>query len=66
MPLIKTIGEYDFRFFSRGEQGERPHIHVERGRLRAKFWLLPVELANGGRFKRHELNKIERLVEENR
>lgn len=70
MPLVKKVGEYEFRFFSRGEQIEPPHIHVERGRLRAKFWLRGpsgvVELADSGRFKRYELTKIERLVAENR
>jgi hypothetical protein len=28
MPLIKRIGPYEFRFYSRGEAMERPHIHV--------------------------------------
>ena len=67
MPLVKTIGPYEFRFYSRGETGEPPHIHVRRERLEAKFWLTPtVQLVRGGRFRAHELAAIARLVEENR
>lgn len=67
MPLIKRIGPYEFRFYSRGEDQEPPHIHVRRDRLEAKFWLEPnVRLARSGRFRAHELNAITRLIEENR
>lgn len=27
MPLIKIIGPYEFRFYSRGEMNEPAHIH---------------------------------------
>ncbi|MCL4859811.1 MAG: DUF4160 domain-containing protein [Caldilineaceae bacterium] len=64
MPLIKSIGPYEFRFYSRGEANEPPHIHVRRGRLEAKFWLgSPIRLARPGRFRQHELNDILQLVE---
>ena len=64
MPLVKTIGPYEFRFYSRGEAGEPPHIHVLEGRLEAKFWLTPhVRLAYAGRFRPHQINDIARLVE---
>lgn len=67
MPLVKIIGPYQFRFYSRGEAAEPPHIHVLRDKLEAKFWLAPtVRLARGGRFRSHELNDIVRLVEENK
>lgn len=66
MPLIKTIGAYEFRFYSRGEAAEPPHIHVRKGRMEAKFWLTPtVRLARGSRFHTHELTQILRLVQEN-
>jgi hypothetical protein len=66
MPLIKMIGPYQFRFYSRGEVNEPPHIHVRRERLEAKFWLTPlVRLARAGRFRPYELNEIARLVEMN-
>jgi hypothetical protein len=66
MPLIKTVGPYEFRFYSRGGANEPPHIHVRRGRLEAKFWLMPVvRLARAGRYRPHELSDIARLVEAN-
>lgn len=66
MPLIKRIGPYEFRFYSRREREEPPHIHIRRGRLEAKFWLTPVpRVARPGRFPMHELNEIQALVEEN-
>jgi hypothetical protein len=37
MPLVKKVGAYEFRFYSRGEVAEPPHIHVKRARLEAKF-----------------------------
>jgi hypothetical protein len=64
MPLVKIIGPYEFRFYSRGEANEPPHIHVRRGRLEAKFWLVPqIRLARAGRYRPHELNDIMQLVE---
>lgn len=65
MPLIKKISSYEFRFYSRGEANEPPHIHVRQGRLEAKFWLTPtVRLARAGRFRIHELNELARLIAE--
>ena len=64
MPTVKIIGPYRFFFYS-GDRDEPPHIHVERDNHTAKFWLQPVRLQNSGRFKRKELNQIQKLVEEN-
>ena len=67
MPLIKQIGAYEFRFGTRGERSEPPHIHIWRGGAKAKFWLAPkVKVAKARNFRDHELNEIERLVRENR
>jgi len=67
MPLVKKIGAYEFRFYSRGEATEPPHIQMKRGRLEAKFWLTPtVLLARPGRYRLHELNQIAYLVEAHR
>ncbi len=66
MPLVKQIGQYEFRFHSRGEARERPHIHVRRERSYAKFWLDIVACASWQGFPDHELNRVERLVRENR
>jgi hypothetical protein len=65
MPTILKIGLYRFFFYS-NERGEPPHIHVQRERLLAKFWLNPVSLAGSKRFASHELRTIQKHVDENR
>ena len=65
MPTVLRIGPYDFIFFS-SDRGEPLHIHVKRDRLIVKFWLEPVSLAKNRGFEEHELNRIRRLVEEQR
>ena len=65
MPTILRIGPYRFYFYS-NEKGEPPHIHVQRERFLAKFWISPVALAGSKRFSSHELRVIQRHVEDNR
>ena len=65
MPTILRIGPYRFFFYS-NERGEPPHIHVQRERFLAKFWLSPVALAGSKRFSSHELRTIQKYVDENR
>ena len=65
MPTVLQIGPYSFIFFS-SDRGEPAHIHVKRDRQIAKFWLDPVAMEINHGFKERELNRIERLVEENR
>lgn len=62
-PTVLRIGPYRFFFYSREEA--RPHIHVERDRKTAKFWLDPVSLAENFGFSSHELNELQTLVREN-
>jgi hypothetical protein len=40
-------------------------FHVEREKNKAKFWLDPVRLQNSGGYNRNEINRIQRLIEEN-
>ena len=47
-----------------GDGIEPPHIHVERDNFEAKFWLNPAALADGGRFRTVEVNRIARIIEE--
>ncbi len=63
MPTYGIIGPYVLLFWS-SDRNERPHIHVKRERLLAKFWVDDIELASNKGFKPHELNKIERIVKE--
>lgn len=63
MPTLLRVGPY--RFFYAGDRDEPPHVHVERDREEAKFWLSPVRLQNNKGFSRTEINNIQKLVEEN-
>jgi hypothetical protein len=64
MPSIR-IGPYRIQFFEYDLQ-EKPHVHIWRDNNHAKYWLTPVELAVNNGFANHELNKIERLLREER
>lgn len=64
MPTILRIGPYRFFFYS-NENGEPTHVHVQRERALAKFWLDPVALASSTGFSAQELTKLSRLVREN-
>lgn len=66
MPKALAHDVYRVFFYSK-ENNEPPHVHVKRDRDEAKFWLDPVvELAGNWGFARHELNRVRRLVEDNR
>ena len=64
MPTVLRIGGYRF-FFYANENGEPHHIHVQRERMLAKFWLRPVSLAGSSGFAAQDLNRLLRLVETN-
>ena len=64
MPTVLRSGPYRLFFYS-ADRDEPPHVHVERDAQIAKFWLKPVRLEDSGGFKRVELRKAERVVEEN-
>ena len=57
MPTVLRVGGYRF-FFYANESGEPRHIHVQRERMLAKFWLQPVVLASSSGFAAHELKKL--------
>jgi hypothetical protein len=63
MPIVLPVGSYQFGFFA-ADRDEPPHVHVKHGRKRAKFWLHPLGKAKAGRFKAHELNRIEQTIRE--
>jgi pimeloyl-ACP methyl ester carboxylesterase len=56
------IGPYRF-FFYANDIDEPTHIHVQRDRYKAKFWLKPVRLQQSGGFSRNEINRIQKLIE---
>lgn len=49
MPTVLKEGAYRF-FFYASDRGEPAHVHVERERNVAKFWLDPLRLAKSGDF----------------
>ncbi len=63
MPTVLRPGPYRLYFYSH-DGGEPPHIHVDRDRFSAKFWLDAVELARNLGFGAVELRRVERLVVE--
>ena len=64
MPTALRIGPYRFFFFS--NEGDEPvHIHFQRERALAKFWLRPILLAGSSGFQPQELRRIQRHVEGN-
>ena len=63
MPTILRYGPYRFFFYS-NENGEPAHIHVERDDKAAKFWLVPVSLADNIGFAARELRDIILIVNE--
>ncbi len=65
MPTVLRIGPYRF-FFYAGDRGEPPHVHVERDRCEAKFWLEPVRLEWSYGFGRGEINSVHDLVVQHR
>ena len=64
-PTVLRTGPYRLFFFS-NEAGEPPHIHVQRERMLAKFWLEPASLARSTGFSPAELRRLQNIVTENR
>jgi hypothetical protein len=65
MPTITRIGPYRVFFYS-NEGYEPPHVHIQRERRVAKFWLTPVAQASASSFAAHELRELEQMVFTNR
>ena len=65
MPTIARVGPYRIFFYSNNGV-EPPHVHIQRDRALAKFWLDPVGLAAAENFRAHELRALERVVTDNR
>ena len=63
MPTVLRVGRYRFFFYS-NENNEPSHIHVKAESDQAKFWLTPISLASNYGFRAHELNEIERIIQE--
>lgn len=64
MPTIFRVGLYRL-FFYASDRDEPIHVHVEREDNIAKFWIDPVRLQRSGGFRRPELVRIAKIIEEN-
>ncbi|HMD50258.1 MAG TPA: DUF4160 domain-containing protein [Bryobacteraceae bacterium] len=58
MPTIARLGPYRVFFFS-NERLEPPHVHIQRERFLAKYWLEPISLASATGFSARELRRLE-------
>lgn len=65
MPTVLIEGPYRFFWYSI-DGNEPPHVHVERDRDTAKFWLDPIRVERNTRFKTKELNRIRQIIEAHR
>ena len=65
MPTVLRSGPFRF-FFYAADGVEPPHVHVQRDRKTAKFWLDSVSLAQNDGFSPTELGRLVRLVDDNR
>jgi hypothetical protein len=66
MPTIRGVpGPYRLYFYS-FDCNEPPHVHVQRERATAKFWLEPVVLAGNHGLVPRELSAARRVIVEHR
>lgn len=65
VPTVLRWRAFRYYFYSH-EPNEPPHVHVDRGSDSAKFWLDPVGLARNIGFNAVDLNRLQRVVVENR
>ncbi len=63
MPTIfRKLG---FRFFFYSDEGnEPPHLHVEKGEGRGKYWIDPVEKNYMNNFTKQDEKKADKIVED--
>ncbi|MGF1520624.1 MAG: DUF4160 domain-containing protein [Nodosilinea sp.] len=64
MPTLLRVGPYRF-FCYAGDRDEPAHVHIERDSSEVKFWLTPVRLQFNKGFSSNEINRLQRLTEDN-
>lgn len=65
MPTVLRVDGFRFFFYS-GDRSEPIHVHVEKGKAVAKFWVEPVRLERSRGFSSQEINTMLRHVEANK
>ena len=64
MPVVLRVGPYKFLFYA-SDRGEPPHVHAERDKATAKFWLDPARLDWQRGFSPVEIRRVLKIVREN-
>lgn len=58
--IFRKLG---FRFFFYSHEGdEPPHVHIEKGKGRGKYWIEPVEKSYMFKFKKQEEKQVKKIV----
>ncbi len=65
MPTVLRILGYRFFFYS-NKGNEPPHIHIEKGEARGKYWLVPIRAAYMEGFSASETRKVALIMEQYR
>jgi hypothetical protein len=65
MPVVLRLKGYKFWFYE-ADLAEPPHVHVGKAGREAKYWIDPIALVRAGRFREHELDEIEKILDEYR
>jgi len=65
MPVVLRVHGYKFFFYEADVANEPPHVHIGKDGNEAKFWLDPVKIARGGKFRKSDLRDIERIIADN-
>lgn len=63
MPTIFKLFGFIFQFYANDH--EPIHVHVVKGKQRAKFTIFPVQLVENNGLKKSELKMVEAIIEEN-
>ena len=63
MPTIFIL--FGFRFLFYANDYEPIHVHVVKGKIRAKFTISPGELVENDGLKASEIKMVESVIEEN-
>jgi len=63
VPTVLRVDGHRFFFYS-NEGSEPPHIHVQTTEKYAKFWLVPIQLADSFGYNKKDLQRIQNIIEE--
>ncbi len=65
MPVVLRVLGFRFWFYE-ADIAERPHVHVGKENMEAKYWINPTSLVKSVGFRKHELNQIEKIIDKHR